>query len=60
METYTGKINEFIDWVSGENDLTKQNETGGLSVSGGSIRELLQERLKKPFVLKEDTANNTA
>ena len=41
METYQGKINEFVDWISGDNSLTGGNDTGGKSVSGASIRELL-------------------
>lgn len=56
-ELYNQKINEFVDWVSGENLFTGINETGGLKVSGAKIRELLQERLKIPFVLKEDKQN---
>jgi hypothetical protein len=40
-DLYTGKINEFVDWVSGENSFTGENDTGGLEVSGASIRELL-------------------
>lgn len=58
METYTGQINEFIDWVSGDNTWTGQNVTDGLQVSGKSIRELLQNRLRSPFVMKEDAENN--
>jgi len=40
-DLYTGKINEFIDWITGYNSFTGNNSTGGLKVSGGSIRELL-------------------
>lgn len=58
METYQGKINEFVDWVTGNNEITGQNETNSLPVSGGSIRSLLQEKLRNPFVLKEDIENN--
>ena len=58
METYNGHINEFVDWVTGLNSYTGENVTEGLQVSGGSIRQLLQDRLKNPFVLKEDPANN--
>ena len=58
MDLYTGKINEFVDWVSGQNQLTGGSATGGLQVSGGSIRELLQRKLKEPFYMFEDTANN--
>ena len=39
-ELYTQKIDEFVDWVSGENSFTGENVTGGLKVSGGKIREL--------------------
>ena len=58
MQTYNGKINEFVDWVTGIDSTTGQNVTDGMQVSGGSIRELLQNRLKEPFVMKEDVANN--
>lgn len=62
MDLYTGKIDEFVDWVTGE-DTSQQEKTndprvsstGGLQVSGGSIRELLQSKLKTPFVYYEDT-----
>lgn len=33
-ELYTQKIDEFVDWVSGENTFTGENVTGGLKVSG--------------------------
>ena len=58
MDLYTGQINEFIDWVSGTNSFTGQNATGGLQVSGGAIRELLQRKLKEPFYMYEDPQNN--
>ena len=58
MDLYNGKINEFIDWTTGENTFSGQNQTGGKQVSGKSIRELLQSRLKEPFVMKEDIENN--
>ena len=58
MDLYTGRINEFIDWTSGNSSLTGQNVTDGLQVSGGSIRDLLQRKLKEPFVMKEDPVNN--
>ena len=55
MDLYTGKINEFVDWVSGKNTLTGVGDT---PISGGSIRDLLQRKLKQPFYMHEDTANN--
>ena len=58
MDLYREKINEFVDWVSGNNSLTGQNVTNGLQVSGQSIRDLLQRKLKEPFVMKEDPVNN--
>ena len=58
METYKGKINEFVDWVSGIDSLTGESVTGGLQVSGSSIRQLLQKKLSAPFYMFEDTANN--
>ena len=57
-ELYTNKINEFVDWISGDNSFTGENVTGGLKVSGSSIRELLQNKLKKPFYMFEDKSNN--
>ena len=58
MILYNQKIDEFVDWVSGENTLTHDNITDGKPVSGGRIRELLQEKLKKPIYVEEDTTNN--
>lgn len=58
METYQGKINEFVDWITGDNEITGQNQTNGLEVSGKSIRELLHEKLRTPFIMKEDVENN--
>lgn len=58
MDLYNGKINEFVDWVSGKNAITGLSSTGGLQVSGGSIRELLQQKLKAPFYMFEDKSNN--
>jgi len=57
-ELYNGRINEFVDWISGRNSLTGLSNTGGLQVSGLSIRDLLQRKLKKPFYMFEDKANN--
>ena len=61
METFNNYIDEYVDWVTGE-DTSQQEEvekirvssTGGLPVSGKYIRELIQSRLKKPFVYYED------
>jgi len=58
MDLYTGKINEFVDWVTGKHSFTGQSITDGLPVSGGSIRELIQNKLKTPFYMHEDKANN--
>lgn len=57
-QLYTNKINEFVDWVSGENVFTGEQVTGGQKVSGGSIRELLQDRLRNPIVVDEDQTSN--
>jgi hypothetical protein len=61
MDTFNNYIDEFVDWVTGEDTSSQEEEekirvssTGGLPVSGGSIRELLQTRLKKPFTYYED------
>ena len=57
METYKGKINEFVDWTTGVNSITNQTISGVSSsnpISGQSIRELLQEHLKTPFVKYDD------
>jgi len=50
METFNGYINEFVDWVTGEDtsekeqnpNITRTSSTNGIPVSGGSIRELIQ------------------
>ena len=57
-QLYTNRINEFVDWVSGENVFTGEQVTGGQKVSGGSIRELLQNKLRNPIHVEEDVANN--
>lgn len=56
METYQGTINEFVDWVSGVDSRTEQSVTQNLPVSGGSIRQLLQSHLKKPFIKYDDVS----
>lgn len=57
METYKGKINEFVDWTTGVNSITG-NKISGVSestpISGQSIRELLQDHIKTPFVTFKD------
>lgn len=58
METYQGKINEFVDWVSGVDERTERvidGVTEDIKISGESIRKLISEHLKKPFVTREDT-----
>lgn len=55
-DTYTGSINEFVDWITGTNAVTGAQATGGLPASGGSIRELLGKHLRQPFYVVEDTA----
>lgn len=61
METFNGYITEYVDWVTGEDTSSQEQQqkirvssTNGLPVSGGSIRELIQEKLKRPFVYYED------
>ena len=54
MDLYNEKINEFTDWVYGTNSLTGGNDTETLPVSGERIRELLQEKLKKPVFVYHD------
>lgn len=56
-QLYTNKINEFVDWVSGENVFTGEQVTGGQKVSGGSIRELLQARLRRPFEVDDENVD---
>ena len=61
MDLYTGKINEFVDWVSGVNSISGTKIQGvdeNTKISGESIRKLLQDKLKTPFYMYEDTANN--
>lgn len=47
MNLYDQKIDEFVDW-------TGDSSTQNLPVTGGRIRELLQERLKTPFYMYYD------
>lgn len=58
MDLYTQTIDEFVDWKTGENSFTKENVTGGLQVSGGAIRDLIQKKLQNPFYMREDIENN--
>lgn len=51
-------INEFIDWTSGTNTYTGVSPSEPTQASGRAIRELLQNRLKTPFVVKSDDTNN--
>lgn len=55
---YDGIIDEFVDWLTGNNVLTNLNVTNGLTPSGLAIRTLLQEKLRKPFVMYEDLEHN--
>lgn len=48
---FDGEINEFVDWVSGDSEISG-NATGGKPVSGGAIRRFLQSRAQKPIVLE--------
>ena len=57
MDTYTGKINEFVNWTSGVNELTNAKISGvddEHPISGQSIRELIQSHLKAPFCTFKD------
>ena len=56
IETYKGNITEFVDWVSGVDDITGRNKTNSLPVSGGTIRRLLQEHLKQPVFMVSDAS----
>lgn len=59
MALYTGELNEFIDWISNKDYITKRSAISqDDNISGGSIRRLLQEHLRKPFYVYEDTDNN--
>jgi len=57
MGLYTGSLNEFIDWISNR-DIITNRKTIVDTISGGSIRELLQSHLRKPFYVHEDIDNN--
>jgi hypothetical protein len=54
MDLYNEEIDEFVDWVSGEDVISKRDRTGFKQVSGGKIRELLQNRLRNPITFIED------
>lgn len=53
-QTYDQPIDEFVDWVTGIDSLSGEDVTGGLKVKGQRIRELLQDKLKKPVYLFEN------
>ena len=57
-ELYDGIIDEFVDWITGNNVRTNLNVTNGLSPSGLAIRTLIQEKLRRPFVMYEDLEHN--
>lgn len=50
---YTEKINEYVDWITGIDSITKQKITDK-QISGKSIRDLLQERLQCPIYMYYD------
>lgn len=50
-------LNEFVDWVDGTNVMTGTTTSGvdeENRISGKSIRELIQGKLRVPFVTNED------
>ena len=50
-------LNEFVDWVDGTNAMTGTTTSGvdeENRISGKSIRELIQGKLRVPFVTNED------
>lgn len=51
---YNDALNEYVDWLTGQNELTQENDTKGLASSGKAIRRLLEDRLRTPFVVSED------
>ena len=62
MDLYNEEINEFVDWVDGTNYLTKAIETldqngKARPVSGGQIRRLLQEKLRRPIYVTKGNDN---
>lgn len=58
MDLYNGKINEYVDWITGQEREFEEGSTvsytGGLAASGGAIRELLQTKLQHPIVVIPD------
>lgn len=57
IETYNEEINEFVDWVTGNDSTSETNVTDGKPVSGKSIRELLSKHLQDPIYLYLDTTD---
>ena len=51
------KINEFIDWISGVHSITNRS-TRTTTIGGGAIRQMIQEHLRKPFVVVKDDKKN--
>lgn len=57
---YEGKISEFIDWATGLHKLNGMHvDEQERQISGKSIRELLQDRLLKPFYAYDNQKDNT-
>ena len=55
-KAYNGNINEFVDWSTGYSELKgKSILANDEYVSGKSIRQLIQERLRNPICMISDT-----
>jgi hypothetical protein len=56
MNLYNEKIDEFVDWISGRDSITAESRIDIGSghtydgISGRSIRELIQDHIRKPLV----------
>ena len=59
MELFNEKINEFVNWQTCRNELTGVSLSGeDMPASGGSIRGVIQDHMKVPFVTYEDSEDN--
>jgi hypothetical protein len=60
MDLYNKPINEFVNWSTGQDELTESQITTNpdQKISGESIRNLITGHLQKPFVTYEDTREN--
>lgn len=57
--SYDEQIDEFTDWLTCRNELTGVSVSGeDMPASGASIRQVIREHIKRPFITYEDITDN--